>query len=122
MTAHFVDSMSFPELTSFLNLDEVSLDALAYEVDERYFAIQTTEEGYDYSFYDENFRLMDGGVYESPEQTIEEAADVLLKEEGWTGDRIRGEYDELMEKVEKVEAEVMKEIQRSQGNINLLPK
>ena len=46
MTAHFVDSMSFPELTSFLNLDEVSLDALAYEVDERYFAIQTTEEGY----------------------------------------------------------------------------
>ena len=65
---------------------------------------------------------MDGGVYESPEQTIEEAADVLLKEEGWTGDRIRGEYDELMEKVEKVEAEVMKEIQRSQGNINLLPK
>ena len=122
VTAHFVDSMSFPELTSFLNLDEVSLDALTYEVDERYFAIQTTEEGYDYSFYDENFRLMDGGVYESPEQTIEEAADVLLKEEGWTGDRIRGEYDELMEKVEKVEAEVMKEIQRSQGEYKPLAK
>ena len=122
VTAHFVDSMSFPELTSFLNLDEVSLDALAYEVDERYFAIQTTEEGYDYSFYDENFRLMDGGVYESPEQTIEEAADVLLKEEGWTGDRIRGEYDELMEKVEKVEAEVMKEIKRSQGEYKPLAK
>ena len=73
-------------------------------------------------FYDENFRLMDGGVYESPEQTIEEAADVLLKEEGWTGDRIRGEYDELMEKVEKVEAEVMKEIQRSQGEYKPLAK
>ena len=122
VTARFVDSMSFPELDSFLNLEEISLDELAYEVDERYFAIQTTEEGYDYSFYDEKFRLMDGGVYENPEQSIEEVADILLKEEGWTGNRIQGEYDELMEKVEEVEAEVMAEIHKSQGEYKPLAK
>ena len=122
VTAHFVDSMSFSELDSFLNLEEISLDELAYEVDERYFAIQTTEEGYDYSFYDENFRLMDGGVYENSEQSIEEVVDILLKEEGWTGDRIRGEYDKLMEKVEEVESEVMAEIQKSQGEYKPLAK
>lgn len=60
----FVDSISFEQLDSFLNLEEQVLSELAYEVGERYFAIQRTEEGYDYSFYDEDFRLMDGGVYE----------------------------------------------------------
>ncbi len=33
-----------------MNLEEQVLDELAYEVGERYFAIQRTEEGYDYSF------------------------------------------------------------------------
>ena len=57
VTAHFVDSISFEQLDSFLNLEEQVLSELAYEVGERYFAIQRTEEGYDYSFYDEDFRL-----------------------------------------------------------------
>ena len=122
VTAHFVDSISFQEINSFLDIEEISLDELAYEVDEQYFAIQTTEEGYDYSFYDENFRLIDGGVYENSEQSIEEVADILLNEEGWTGDRIRGDYDELMEKVEEVEAVVIAEIQNSQGEYKPLAK
>ena len=50
VTAHFVDSISFEQLDSFLNLEEQVLSELAYEVGERYFAIQRTEEGYDYSF------------------------------------------------------------------------
>ena len=45
-------------------------------------------QGYDYSFYDEDFRLMDGGVYENDEISIEEAAEELLEDEGWTGERI----------------------------------
>ena len=65
VTAHFVDSISFQELDNFLDLEEHSMEELAYQVGERYFAIQVTEEGYDYSFYDEEFRLMDGGVYET---------------------------------------------------------
>ena len=92
VTAHFVDSISFEQLDSFLNLEEQVLDELAYEVGERYFAIQRTEEGYDYSFYDEDFRLMDGGVYENDEISIEEAAEELLEDEGWTGECIRGAY------------------------------
>ena len=62
----------------FLNLEEQVLSELAYEVGERYFAIQRTEEGYDYSFYDEDFRLMDGGIYENDEISIEEAAEELF--------------------------------------------
>ena len=75
--AHFVDSISFEQLDSFLNLEEQVLSELSYEVGERYFAIQRTEEGYDYFFYDEDFRLMDGGGYENDEIPIEEAAEEL---------------------------------------------
>ena len=122
VTAHFVDSISFEQLDSFLNLEEQVLDELAYEVGERYFAIQRTEEGYDYSFYDEDFRLMDGGVYENDEISIEEAAEELLEDEGWTGERIRGDYDQLMEKVEEMDEIVMAEIQNSQGEYKPLAK
>ena len=122
VTAHFVDSISFEQLDSFLNLEEQVLDELAYQVGERYFAIQTTEEGYDYSFYDKDYRLMDGGVYENNEISIEEAAEELLEEESWTGERIRGDYDQLMEKVEEMDEVVMAEIQKSQGEYKPLAK
>lgn len=122
VTAHFVDSISFEQLDYFLNLKEKALEELAYQVGERYFAIQTTEEGYDYSFYDEDFRLIDGGVYENDEISIEEAAEELLREEGWTGERIRGAYEQLMEKVEEMDEIVMAEIQKSQGEYKPLAK
>ena len=122
VTAHFVDSISFEQLDSFLNLEEQVLSELAYEVGERYFAIQRTEEGYDYSFYDEDFRLMDGGIYENDEISIEEAAEELLEDEGWTGERIRGDYDRLMEKVEEMDEVVMAEIQKSQSEYKPLAK
>ena len=122
VTAHFVDSISFEQLDSFLNLEEQVLSELAYEVGERYFAIQRTEEGYDYSFYDEDFRLMDGGVYENDEISIEEAAEELLEDEGWTGERIRGDYDQLMEKVKEMDEVVMAVIQKSQGEYKPLAK
>lgn len=122
VTAHFVDSISFEQLDSFLNLEEQVLGELAYEVEERYFAIQRTEEGYDYSFYDEDFRLMDGGVYENDEISIEEAADELLEEEGWTEERVPGDYDQLMEKVEEMDEIVLAEIQNSQGEYKPLAK
>ena len=122
VTAHFVDSISFEQLDFFLNLEEQVFSELAYEVGEWYFAIQRTEEGYDYSFYDEDFRLMDGGVYENDEISIEEAAEELLEDEGWTGERIRGDYDQLMEKVEEMDEIVMAEIQNSQGEYKPLAK
>ena len=103
-------------------MEEQVLSELAYEVGERYFAIQRIEEGYDYSFYDEDFRLMDGGIYENDESSIEEAAEELLEDEGWTGERIRGDYDQLMEKVEEMDEVVMAEIQKSQSEYKPLTK
>ena len=65
---------------------------------------------------------MDGGVHENDEISIEEAAEELLEEEGWTGERIRGDYDQLMEKVEEMDEVVMAEIQKNQGEYKPLAK
>ena len=56
---------------------------------------------------------MDGGVYENDEISIEEAADEILEEEGWTEERVQGDYDQLMEKVEEMDEIVLVEIQNS---------
>ena len=72
--------------------------------------------------YTHLFRLIDGGVYENDEISIEEAAEELLEEEGWTGECIRGDYDLLMEKVEEMDEVVMAEIQKSQGEYKPLAK
>lgn len=69
----------------------------------------------DLDYADEDFRLLDGGVYENDEISIEEVAEELLEDEGWTGEHIRGDYDQLMEKVEEMDEVVMAEIQKSQG-------
>ena len=48
-----------------------------------YFYIQTTAEGfYDYTFYDREFREVDGGSYENTDISIQEAVEELLAEEG----------------------------------------
>ena len=68
------------------------------------------------------FDLMDGGVYENEDISIEEAADEILEAEGWTEERVREDYDQLMEKVEKIDEVVMAEIQKSQGEYKPLAK
>lgn len=66
--------------------------------------------------------MIDSDVYENDEKSIEEAAEELLEEEGWTRERIRGDYDLLMEKVEEMDEVVMAEIQESQGEYKPLAK
>lgn len=51
---------------------------LAYQVGELYFSIQEIEDGYDYSIYDKDFNLLDGGVYDATDVTIHEAIDQIV--------------------------------------------
>ena len=43
---------------------------LAFKVADRIISIQECEEGYDYSIMDENYREIDGGVYDNPDVDI----------------------------------------------------
>lgn len=95
------------EVTDAYNRAQFYLDNrdtdIVYELpaDKGYFYIQTTAEGwYDYTFYDKEYRELDGGAYENPDISIQEAVEELLAEE-----RIHLEnchvtsWDEFMDKV-----------------------
>ena len=74
----------------------------ACETGKGYFAIQETEGGYDYTFYDQDYKALDGGVYENPDIPIWEAAEEILADEGIPSEEmVTVGYGWLMEKAER---------------------
>lgn len=97
---------------AFAKEAEAEKNELAMMVDNHYFEIHRCDDGYDYSFYDENFHLLDGGVLENPCLTIQAAADEIMKDAGLNG-AIAGKIKEisvedLHENVAATEAKEMK--------------
>lgn len=74
----------------------------ACETGKGYFAIQETEGGYDYTFYDQDYKVLDGGVYENPDVPIWEAAEDILADEGILSEEMNTVgYGWLIEKTER---------------------
>lgn len=88
---------------------------IAYEMTEVFFTIQNAPDGFDYSFYDKNHRLLDGGLLEDPlpgdlPRTIKQAANEILSEQGLSLDDCRViHYEDFMEIVEQEQAKAMEE-------------
>ena len=81
-TAHFVDSFGFTELPKFMltlegRENEIETE-LAVHIADRYILMHECEEGYDYSILDEQYHLLDGGVYDNPDITIQRAMDMVI--------------------------------------------
>ena len=115
---HIVEDVPFVEWENpYIKVTE----QMAVSIAERYISIQTCEEGYDYSIFDSNYRLLDGGVYDNtPDETGRDIsintalAEIVtdLKESGQVSEidkLISVDYDELMEKTEAAERENLKE-------------
>ena len=62
-------------------MPELEPDELAYKIDDRYFAIQRTEEGYDYTFYALDYDEIDGGAYDNPDISMRQAMEDILEDE-----------------------------------------
>ena len=58
------------------------LDQMAFSIKDKYVSIQTCTEGYDYSVFDEDYRLIDGGVYDNPDISIHAALKDVLEDFG----------------------------------------
>lgn len=71
-----------------MTADPARITELAYQYGNWYLYIQTCEEGYDYSIYNESFCLYDSGVYDDDKIKISEVADILLKD-------MEKEFDDL---------------------------
>ena len=82
-------------------------EQMAFSIKDKFVSIQTCTEGYDYSVFDTDYRLIDGGVYDNPDISIHAALKDILEEFGLSEQdkRIPVDYEELMEKTEAVERE-----------------
>ncbi len=85
-------------------------EGYACETGNGYFSIQETEGGYDYTFYGEDYRVLDGGVYENLSVPIWEAAEDILTDEGLSSEKmVTVDYGWLMEKAEEAgQAQIQK--------------
>ena len=120
--AYFVDSISFRELPDFLQLEpELNREEVAYRIGDQYFSIQVATEWYDYSFYDKEYKLMDGGILDDLDISMREAIQDILEDEGLEQlERIPVDYDELQEKAEKVEAEILQEVRSQRKRVPVI--
>lgn len=103
-----------PEITDAVKAIELALDnhdtEIAYQAGDKYIAIQIVSDGYDYTFYDQNFKGLDGGVYDDPDIPIQKVVEDILTDEGIAlADCKVINYDELQEKVEEMQQETSKE-------------
>ena len=82
-------------------------EQMAFSIKDKFVCIQTCTEGYDYSVFDADYRLIDGGVYDNPDISIRAALKDVLEDFGLSEQdkRIPVDYEELMEKTEAVERE-----------------
>ena len=128
-SAHFVDSFGFMELPRFMLIlegkeNEIQTE-LAVHIADRYILMHECEEGYDYSILNEQYHLLDGGVYDNPDITIQRAMDMVIAdlkeprfsavtEQYYRDEYLQGEvyegseveivdFEELSEKAEEVE-------------------
>lgn len=81
-----VEGWDNPEIINAAEQVDVEIDLhdaeIAYKIGDRYFTIQHTEGGFDYTFYGDDYRELDGGIYENPGLTVEEAIGEILEDEG----------------------------------------
>ena len=87
---------------------------MAYENNDGYFHIQTSEDGYDYTLYNKDFTVMDGGIVETDEyRPVQEVMEEVLAEHGHSVSEcgvISTEYlQEQSYRAETQRAEAMKE-------------
>lgn len=69
-----------------------------------FLAIQTCEDGYDYTLYHKDFTEIDGGQIDDPEISMNAARDQILSDYGFGGRTMtRIDYDELCDRAEEAE-------------------
>ena len=69
-----------------------------------YLAIQSCEDGWDYTLYHSDYSVLDGGQIDAPELTIQEAREQILEAHHMEkGRRLLQDYDAVMDKVAETE-------------------
>lgn len=105
--AYYVDAIGFSEIPELI-WEKSYLEQkqeIALQTGEQFLSVQSTDGGYDFTIYSSDYKVLDGGVYDSPELTLPDTVNMILDENGkLLDDCIEVDYEELMEQVEKANA------------------
>lgn len=78
--------------------------AYILSADKGYFLIHETDEGYDYTFYDQEYQELDGGIYDNLDVSLKEAIEDILNDTGETIENIKEtDYEKLEQEIEEAE-------------------
>lgn len=95
--------MPIPKPKKVVKESEPEKNELAMKVGKKYFAIHRCDEGFDYSFYDLSYHLLDGGVLSNPSLSIKAASEEILKDAGLSAETIKGvSFEDLEDRVQRV--------------------
>lgn len=125
LKTYYVDTFGFAEILGFMQekLWELEnsfeeLSEAAVRVGDYFIGIQETDTGYGYTIYRQDYSLMDGGVYESQDETMFHILRFVVEDDlklnMENAELI--DYEELMEKVEEVEYAAITARQQSDKN------
>lgn len=91
---------------------------VAYKVGRNhYLALQTSDEGYDYTLYDKNLNEIDGEQLDNPELSMIKARKNILSDFKLSNkDLVVVDYDYLLEKVEEVETRAVSSVLEKLNN------
>lgn len=91
---------------------------VAYKVGRNhYLALQTSDEGYDYTLYDKYFNEIDGGQLDEIDLSMLEARKEILSDFKLANkDLIEVDYDDLLEQVEEVETKTVSSVLEKLNN------
>ena len=86
---------------SYMPEPEIMGDEAAWKVGkDRILAVQTCEDGYDYTLLDENYNEIDGGQFDNPELSIIEVRQDILESFGLERRELRAMfYEDVMEQM-----------------------
>lgn len=94
---------------SYMAEPEIMGDEAAWKVGrDRILAVQTCEDGYGYTLYDENYNEIDGGQLDNPEMSMIEARQDILESFDLEQRELRVViYDDVMEQAFEMEGRAM---------------
>lgn len=97
--------------TAYQPEPEITAEQAAWKVGkDRFLAIQTCEDGYDYTLFDDKLIEIDGGQLDNPDMSMKEIRTEILEDFKLDKrDLVETDYDELMERAVELEIQNVRE-------------
>ena len=96
---------------------EITAEKAAWRLGhEEFLLLQRTDTGYDYTIYNRDLSLLDGGQLDDPDLTMKQAREQILEMHGYARkNRFEASFDDILEKAESLHDSVLSHLRDLSG-------